>query len=232
MNRKRAGFIGLLILMLALLSYLFVSSQSRSVTYLSYTVTHSLKHVTLDEVDDAIVPFLAQSFWEVDLIGLKQALEQISWVHRATIKRSWPGYLNIALEEHVPIARWGDDALISQYGEIFQPSAMKEFEFLVRLDGDKLQSASLLNNWHKIDQQLKPLGWQVLGLTQQVDGVFRVELDVGKELLFDAPVGVDKLQRFVQAYPQLSKKLVESAVGFDLRYSNGVAVKLASSQSN
>ncbi len=232
MSRKRTAIIGLLVLMLVLLSYLFVSSQNRSVTYLSYTVTHSLKHVTLDEVDDAMVPFLAQSFWEVDLVGLKQALEQINWVHAATIKRSWPGYLNIALEEHVPIARWGDDALISQYGEIFQPTSMQEFELLVRLEGDRLQSASLLNNWRKIDQQLNPLGWQVLGLTQQVDGVFRVKLNVGKELLFDTPNRVDKLQRFVQAYPQLSKKLVESAVGFDLRYSNGVAIKLASSQSN
>lgn len=232
MSRKRIGIISLFVLILVLFAYLFIGAQNRAVSYLSYTVTHSLKHVTLDEVDDAMVPFLAQSFWEVDLIGLKQALEQINWVHAATIKRSWPGYLTIALEEHTPIARWGNDALMSQYGEIFQPTSMNEFESLVRLEGDRLQSASLLNNWRKIDQQLSPLGWQVLGLSQQVDGVFRVELDIGKELLFDTPPGVDKLQRFVQAYPQLSKKLVESAVGFDLRYSNGVAVKLASSQSN
>lgn len=231
MNRKRIVIIGL-VLLLALLVYLFISAKTRSVTYLSYTVMHSLNHVTLDEVDDVMVPFLSQSFWEVDLTGLKQALEQISWVHGATIKRSWPGYLNITLEEHVPIARWGTDALISQYGEIFKPTSTTEFTFLVQLDGDKLQSANLLNSWRKIDQQLKPLDWQVLTLTQQVDGVYRVKLNVGKELVFDSPPGVDKLQRFVQAYPQFSKKLVESAVGFDLRYSNGVAIKLASTQSN
>jgi cell division protein FtsQ len=79
---------------------------------------------------------------------------------------------------------------------------------------------------------LQPLQWQVGRLTQQVDGVMRIELTQGVILLLDRPQWTTKLARFVKAYPQISKKLVESAKRFDLRYSNGLAIGLDSTQLN
>lgn len=215
----------ILALVVVVLAYSYNATQSRGSDYLSYSIVNSLEHVSLDELDDAMHPFLAQSFWEVDLLGLKQTLEQVSWIQSATIKRSWPGYLEVSIQEHQPIARWGDNGLISQEGKLFIPQSRAGFDHLIQLDGDRLQVPQLLAALAAFEKNLAQLGWQVVALSQQVDGVFRVESETGLSLVVDAPNWTHKLERFVKAYPQLSKKLVESAHSYDLRYSNGVAIK-------
>ncbi|MBE0492940.1 MAG: FtsQ-type POTRA domain-containing protein [Thiomicrospira sp.] len=222
-----------IVVIIAALSTLYFSlfSQSRGVDYLSYSIVDSLQHVSFDDVDEALVPYLAQSFWEVDLSKLKRSLEQVNWIENATIKRSWPGYLEISIEEHNPIARWGDKDLISQQGKIFRPASQQGFEHLIHLQGDRLQVPALLAVLETFQQNLSALNWQVTSLSQQVDGVFRLKFDTGQDLIVDSANWTTKLPRFVKAYPMLSKKLVESAQSFDLRYSNGVAVKVFSPSS-
>lgn len=225
MTKTWAWLIGLVVVFASAFAY--VAWQERSVTYLSYNIVNSLEHVSLDEVDEAMVPYLSQSFWDVDMMGLKQRLEQVSWIEEVNVRRNWPGYLEIEIMEHKPIARWGKDSLISDQGEIFTPSQVVGFEDLIQLDGDRLQAPMLLQVLNEFQARLATLGWQVIGLSQQVDGVFRVNLHQGAHLIVDAPNWSDKLARFLKAYPQLSKKLVESAQSYDLRYSNGMAIKVA-----
>jgi cell division protein FtsQ len=229
--RAKFALLGLvLLLVLAVLAY--QAWQARAVNYLSYTVVNSLQQVSLDEVDEVLTPYLSQSFWQVDLNALKQSLETLTWVSQARVKRSWPGYIELELIEHQPVARWGDKGLISEHGVVFYPSNIAEFETWVRLDGDELQASQILALWREVDARLQPLQWQVGRLTQQVDGVMRIELTQGVILLLDRPQWTTKLARFVKAYPQISKKLVESAKRFDLRYSNGLAIGLDSTQLN
>ncbi|HEY9017049.1 cell division protein FtsQ/DivIB [Thiomicrospira sp.] len=230
--RKLKWGLGVASIFLALSALLFsLFSSSRGVDYLSYSIVDSLQHVSFDDVDEALVPYLSQSFWEVDLSELKRSLEQVNWIESATIKRSWPGYLEISIEEHDPIARWGEQDLISQGGEIFRPTSQQGFEHLIHLRGDRLQAPALLEVLETFQKSLGALNWQIVSLSQQVDGVFRLRLDSGQELIVDAANWTTKLPRFVKAYPMLSKKLVESAQSFDLRYSNGVAIRVASSSS-
>ncbi|WP_029935964.1 cell division protein FtsQ/DivIB [Thiomicrospira pelophila] len=230
--RKLKWGVSIAAIMLALSALAFsLLSQSRGVDYLSYSIVDSLQHVRFDDVDEALVPYLSQSFWEVDLTELKHSLEQVNWIENATIKRSWPGYLEISIDEHNPIARWGDKDLISQDGEIFRPVSQQGFEHLIHLQGDRLQAPALLAVLETFEEKLAALNWQVVSLSQQVDGVFRLKFDSGQELIVDSANWATKLPRFVKAYPMLSKKLVESAQSFDLRYSNGVAVKVSSPSS-
>lgn len=223
--KSRLG-VGLVLLLVAASISLFY--QSRGVSYLSYTVVDSLEHVSFDDVDEALVPYLSYSFWEVDLIALKQSLEKLNWIESATVKRSWPGYLDISIKEHKPIARWGDYDLISESGDIFRPVSRDGFDDLIYLNGDRLQVPELMDVLSSFQRNLSGLDWRVIALSQQVDGVFRAELDNGKGLIVDSAGWETKLPRFVKAYPMLSKKLVESAQSYDLRYSNGVAVKTTS----
>lgn len=222
----------LLVTLLMALAVAYQAWQTRAVNYLSYTLVNSLNHVSLDEVDEALSPYLMQSFWQVDLNGLKQSLETLVWIRQARVKRSWPGYVEIELEEHQPVARWGKTGLISDQGVVFYPGDVQAFEHWVRLDGDELQAKQVLQLWQAVDTLIIPLQWQVSALSQQVDGVMRIQLEQGQTILLDKPQWSNKLRRFVKAYPQISKKLVESAQRFDLRYSNGLAIGLDSTQLN
>src|SRR6266850_6213696 len=82
-------------------------------------VDRGLKHTTRQEVAAAVRGRLDGNFFAVDLSGIRAALEQLPWVRRVSVRRVWPDRLEVTVEEHVALARWGDDALVNTYGERF-----------------------------------------------------------------------------------------------------------------
>lgn len=64
---------------------------------------------------------LDRDFYELDLVGLRQRVEQLPWVASARVERVWPGTVRVDVEEHRPYARWGADALLSDAGAVFAP---------------------------------------------------------------------------------------------------------------
>src|SRR5678816_2292351 len=62
---------------------------------------------------------------------LRAALEQVPWVRRAAVRRVWPDRLEVSLEEQVPLARWGAEALVNTYGERFAGAVGGELPLFV-----------------------------------------------------------------------------------------------------
>src|SRR5437879_1347221 len=82
-------------------------------------VDHGLKHSTRQQIEAAVRGSIAGNFFAVDLSAIRAAIEQLPWVRRVTVRRVWPDRIGVSVEEHVALARWGDEALINTYGERF-----------------------------------------------------------------------------------------------------------------
>ncbi|WFE67823.1 cell division protein FtsQ/DivIB [Thiomicrospira sp. R3] len=227
MAKKISGLV-VFALVVSLAFYGYLQSKNTSPTVLSYTIENSLQYVSFDEVDDILYPFLAQGFWHVELGALQQAIEGIAWIASAEVQRNWPANLKIKIQEHRPIARWGEKSLVTAEGVVFQPQHLDAFNGLIRLDGDLLQVSGVLRLLNEIPQHLAPFGWTLVDLRQNIDGVLNIMLDNGLILIVDQANWSSKIQRFVRAYPLVNEKLVESAQGFDLRNTNGFAIILPS----
>lgn len=213
-------------LVVSLAYYGYLQTQKTSSMVLSYSIENPLEHVSLDEVDDALYPFLVQGFWQVDLVGVQAALQDVVWIDSVEVQRSWPSNLKVKIQEYQPIARWGESSLVTENGVVFQPQHLDGFEQLIHLDGDLLQVEGILQLLNDLTQQLKQLDWILLDLRQNIDGVLTVELDNGLVLIVEQENWLAKLQRFIRAYPLLDQKWVEPAQGYDLRSTNGFAIIL------
>src|SRR5262245_14794633 len=77
-------------------------------------------HVTPEQVEAIVQRELRGNFFTIDLAAARAAFEKVSWVRRVQVWRQWPDRLEVAFEEHVPLARWGDRALVNVHGEVFQ----------------------------------------------------------------------------------------------------------------
>ncbi|SFR62918.1 cell division protein FtsQ/DivIB [Thiomicrospira sp. ALE5] len=221
---------------LLLLWVLMVIKPEQHAT-MSYKITSSLNHVSLDDIEDVIWPFLAQGFWEVDLPGLQYSLQQQTWVKQAHVSRQWPNQLILELEERDPIARWGQAGLIDRQGEVFNPENVAAFEHLVKLTAHDLQTRAMLRHWHQVQDTLNQMAWRVKSLTWFADDVLHVEVDAGHQLYIIASEKGLLLQRFIQAWPHLDTTELVAAKTLqmptkepvkwkiDLRYSNGMALK-------
>jgi cell division protein FtsQ len=213
-------------LVVSLAFYGYLQTKNAASSALSYSIENPLAHVSLDEVDDALYPFLIQGFWQVDLVGLQTALEAVVWIDSVEVQRSWPSNLKVKIQEYQPIARWGQASLVTADGVVFQPQTLEGFEHLIHLDGDLLQVEGILQLLKGLSKQLAQLNWQLRDMRQNIDGVLNIELDNGLTLIVEQVDWSAKLRRFMRAYPLLDQKLVESAQGFDLRNTNGFAIIL------
>ncbi|AHF00558.1 cell division protein FtsQ [Thiomicrospira aerophila AL3] len=202
---------------------------------LSYKIISPLQNITLDQVEDQIWPYLEQSFWDVDLVGLQQVLQLNPWVESAFVSKQWPNQLVLKLVEREPVARWRQQSLVDRQGVIFNPDDVAAFGHLVVLDAHELQSRAMLRHWSEVQALLNPLDWQVLGMTWFADDVLKVDVDAGHQIYLIASDKKQLVQRFMLAWPKLSDSTVQPVIlnsalkqsarwKIDLRYSNGMAL--------
>jgi cell division protein FtsQ len=78
-----------------------------------------LAHVTREQVETVIRREVKGNFFTLDLARARAVFEKLPWVRKAYVRRQWPDRLEVALEEHVPLARWGNAALVNTHGEVF-----------------------------------------------------------------------------------------------------------------
>ena len=64
-----------------------------------------LRHVSAVLLDQSVRQRLRGNFFTVDLDAVRAGFEQVPWVRRAMVRRVWPDRLEVAIEEHRPLAR-------------------------------------------------------------------------------------------------------------------------------
>jgi cell division septal protein FtsQ len=82
-------------------------------------VSGELSHVTLEQVETIVKREVRGNFFTLDLAGARTVFEKLPWVRKVNVRRQWPDRLEVTLEEHVPLARWGNAALVNTQGEVF-----------------------------------------------------------------------------------------------------------------
>jgi len=184
-----------------------------------------IDHVTQSQIEEIIRREVRGSLFTLNLIAVRSGFEKLPWVRRADIRRQWPGGLEVALIEHVPLARWGKEALVNVEGEIFNAAFDKDLPIFNGPSGTAkemtIQFVHMQNSLAEIKKIPKEVSlsvrraWQV----RLQDGM---TLDLGRDQL------EERLRRFVVTYPQTIAKMNRRVDRVDLRYANGFAVRVPS----
>lgn len=192
-----------------------------------------LAHVTREQAESAARAGAVGTFFSVDLDAVRRAFEALPWVRKVEVRRLWPDRIEVAVEEHAALARWGSDTqakrLVNTYGEVFAgelPDAVR----LPQLAGPAGSAGELTRRYGAFRQALAPLelepsqvllspryAWQIRlsnGLT----------LELGRDQLKE-PV-LERLSRFVAFYAQTLGSLNRRLDYVDLRYPNGFALRV------
>jgi cell division protein FtsQ len=195
-------------------------------------VQGELQHNNAATLRTHVAPALAGNFFMMDLARTRAAFETVPWVRRAVVQREFPNRLKVSLQEHRPVAFWGDgDArLVNNFGEVFEVNQGDvESEDLPVLNGPPGQAPLVLLTY----QALRPLFEQLdavmekLELTSQAS--WRARLDSGA--VIDMGHGstdeiTARTQRFIATLGQVSSRYGRDLESADLRYSTGYAIKL------
>lgn len=193
-----------------------------------------LAHTRRIEIEQVLPAALKGNFFSVNLEAVRGTLERLPWVRKANVRRIWPARLEIQVEEHKPLARWGDGKgeLVNSYGEVFAVLAgAEDMASLPLLFGPQGTANEVLKRYGELVASFAAIGEKPVQLTLSPRLAWQLKLENG--MLVDmgreqpkAPVGV-RLQRFIEVYPEMiASRPVRPAV-VDLRYPNGFAMRVA-----
>jgi cell division protein FtsQ len=193
-------------------------------------------HVTEAQIRLVAERKVRGTFFTVDLERVRSSLEKLPWVREARVERRWPDTLVVSLTEHVPLARWNDDALVNDAGEVFVAAVDTR---LPRLAGPEDDSDEVVAAYRRYQAALAPLGMTIGELRLSPRRAWWLKLDNGMQLALGREQTDTRLARFVTLYPRLfgAQPATQAAaapiapVTVDLRYPDGFAVRMPSGAS-
>ena len=188
-------------------------------------VTHPLAKTTKAEIEAAMRGRVGGNFFAVAPSEVREALEALPWVRRASVRRVWPDRLEVSLEEHVALARWGDNGLVNIHGERFAGAADASLPLFLGPAGSELEMA---RRYARFSEALAPLGGALERVVLSPRYAWQLRLSSGLHIMLgrDGDVAEARLRRFVEAYPRTLGRIARGHDYVDLRYPNGFALRV------
>jgi cell division protein FtsQ len=187
-----------------------------------------LKNTSRAQIEAAL-PRAAGNFFAADLAEVRERVERLPWVRRVAVRRIWPGRLEVSVEEHVALARWGTgeemSRLVNTFGETFSANTRQALPVFVAPGGS---AAEVVRRYHRFSELVAPLGTGVerVVLTQRLAWQLRLGNGLHVMLGRDTDLAEQRLKKFVDAHSATLARTGKKHEYVDLRYPNGFALRV------
>ena len=166
---------------------------------------------------------LTGTFFTLDINKTRHAFEKLPWVNQVQVRRAWPDRLDITVSEHVALARWGDQGLISTTGRWFDAASDQPLPVMY---GPAASEKEMMQALQAFRQRLQPARLQPVRLWLSERRAWRMELDNGVTLELGRGPVAERLTRFVDHWSHSLATLPYRITYVDLRYPTGFAVRM------
>ncbi len=189
-------------------------------------LTQGRQRTSRPELTQALASYEGQYILAVDLQAVRQRLERLPWVRRATVKRLLPSTLLVRLEEHQPAALWrGPEGLrlIGRDGEAIPIEDLRAFRDLPLLYGDRApaKAAAL----YRLLRSQPELARRVTGAALIGDRRWDVFID-GRTTVRLPEIEPEKAWRLLAREQQRSRILERAIDAVDLRNPGWIVLRL------
>ncbi|MBI2509019.1 MAG: FtsQ-type POTRA domain-containing protein [Betaproteobacteria bacterium] len=180
-------------------------------------------HVTRAQVEAIVQRELRGSFFTLDLAAARAAFETLPWVRRVNVRRQWPDRLEVALEEHVPLARWAGSELVNTHGEVFEAAHDGKLPVFAGPPGS---AREITIQYEYFRRSLAAIGQTPVQVQISPRRAWQLKLESGLTLELGREQVEARLARFVAVYGRTLGRLGRRLDYVDLRYANGFAVRI------
>jgi len=211
-----------LVALCAVLAVLLVLALDRPVQRV--IIEGSFQRVARPEIEAAVVEVVQGGLASVDLVQVRERIEQIDWVDRAVVQRRWPDALRVLVTEQVAAAQWNDAGLLNTRGELFLRNARYVPPELPLLEGPEGSEGVVAQLYLDAQGRLLEAGLRLTGVRLDERGAWELRLDSGVAVKLGRLAVTERLERFIRlASPLVAKRSAEVAY-VDMRYTNGFSV--------
>jgi cell division protein FtsQ len=180
-------------------------------------------HVTREQIESIVQREIRGNFFTLDLDAIRIVFEKLPWVRKAGVRRHWPNRLEVVLEEHVPLARWNDSALVSVYGEVFEAAYDARLPGFTGPAGTAKEIAIQYEYFRRSLAVIDKVPAQVQVSARRA---WQIRLEDGLTIELGRQQIEARLSRFSVSYERTLGRLQRRIEHVDLRYVNGFAVRI------
>ncbi len=183
-----------------------------------------------------VTPRLSGNFFTVDLPQARSAFEAVPWVRHAVVRREFPNRLGVTLEEHKPVALWGDEnepRMVNSFGEVFEANVDDvDSDDLPRLSGPTEQAAEVLAMYRALEPLFDSIDLSIESLALTGRGSWSTRLDSGAEIELGrgtVPEVTARTLQFTRTLTQVTSRYgrrTDTLESADLRHAQGYAVRI------
>ena len=184
-------------------------------------ITHELAHVTPAQIEAIVAREVMGNFFTLDLPRARAGFEKLPWVRNVNVRRQWPDRLEVSLEEHVPLGRWGTAGLVNTFGELFVAAADGDLPLFI---GPPESAKEIAIQYGYFKRSLATLGLTPVQVQVSPRRAWQLKLASGTILQLGRNNIEPRLNRFIAVYPRTIGQLQRRLSYVDLRYPNGFAV--------
>jgi len=188
-----------------------------------------LHHVNREQVQFIVQRGLSGNFFTMDIDRVRGAFEKLPWVRTVNVRRRWPDRLEVTLEEHVVLARWGSTALVNTQGELFQAASNA---VLPEFSGPADSAGEVTEHYRAFSQMLAPLKLAPTQVALSPRHALQLKLNNGLVLELGRDQVRQRLAKFARVYEGIALRLPQQVSYVDLRYPNGFAVRMPAVAAN
>ncbi len=184
-----------------------------------------LHYLDIDALQSFLEPMTKQGFFTVQVGEIQSQLQAQPWVEQVSVRRVWPDRVQVRIREQQAVVRWGDAGFLNPRGEYFSPHNSIDIAGLPQLAGPDGYEQRVLSMFAQMRKSLRPLQLAIVKLQLDARRAWHVQLDNGLKMELGRRDPLQRVARFVHAYPAIMAAGSGRVVSVDLRYSNGVAVR-------
>lgn len=181
------------------------------------------RHVTHAQVESIVRNEMKGTFFTLNLPQVRRSFEKLPWVREVKLRRHWPDRLEVNVTEHVPLARWGNVALVNTQGEIFQAAYDGKLPTFV---GPAGTSKEIAIQYEFFRRTLATIGAKPTLVQVTPRRAWQVRLEGGPTLELGRHDVEARLARFLDVHERSIGVLKRRIDYVDLRYANGFAVRI------
>jgi cell division protein FtsQ len=186
---------------------------------------YGVNHINTEQVKSILLPLVNRGFFSINVDFIKERLLQIPWLADILVKRSWPDRIDITLIEKKAVARWHQEGLLSDTGELFAPDKKTYPLHLPLFIGPPGQRVMMLQYYTQFVRLLAPLHTKIASLELTPYFTWRLKLDNQIILQINHKETLTRLDHFVKVYPKIVGNRTADVDYIDLRYANGAAIR-------
>jgi cell division protein FtsQ len=156
----------------------------------------------------------------VDILALQAAFKRVPWVREAVVRRRFPSMIEVRIEAHKPLARWGEFDLVNSYGERFTATTTDALPRLLGPDGSTQEVAQQFMEFQKL---ARASGSDIEEVSLNNRRAWQVKLKSGPVVELGR---VDEISRLARALALMEfLPQIAAATNIDARYAQGIAVR-------